>query len=115
MFNTFGQQKAFGWTRRKVLKWMRDIAIGASVVGLGLKSFTQPAEASSNAPLMYPCPGDGMQAIVCLCPEPECSSNKARTLVTYQGGQAFDICLCPQSFVTYGCCDRSMSCYCSSE
>ncbi len=101
-------------SRRRFVKWMGQIAAGASLatIGLGITNPLDALAASKKAaiPNCYQCPPKGYQDIVCM-PNSSCypHGNCARYIFTYEGG-----CVqsppCPHTSQDDGCCSPS-SCF----
>ncbi len=96
-------------SRRRFVKWMGQIAAGASLatIGLGITNPLDALAASKKAaiPNCYQCPPKGYTDIVCY-KSISCfhEGGCAREKVTYEGGCVGSPSECPAMIVQEGCC-----------
>ena len=111
MFNpeNIKQQFEESHSRRRFVKWMGQIAAGASLatIGLGITNPLDALAASKKAavPNCYQCPPKGYQDVVCYF-SVSCypHGNCAREILTYQGGCVSSPDKCPVIIQQAGCC-----------
>ena len=94
-------------SRRHFVKWVGQIAAGASLATIGL-GITNPldvlaANKKATIPNCYQCPCNGCQDVVCYF-SVSCRGNCAREILTYQGGCVGSPSECPVTIQQAGCC-----------